>query len=212
MNITPDVFAEFVESVRLFRTDNPMYNEVRQLICHEYGRCVWQAIKGYIEATSCDADRIWEQLGKYPARHIAKIAGGGNSALVYTSGDKVIKMFYAPMSDRERRFYEYCMRNKHRFLPRVYRIGLNYVVMERLETFTSECRRYDRVTFHEGFPVMYRVVQDMKPYTGPDHDIYGWNIEVSQILAGLGMYYPGDIRLANLGERPGTKEIVCFDV
>lgn len=218
MELTYDIFEEFVEAAREFRKDNDMYLHVRKIVISEYGMPVWRALLGWVEATVCPADELWGRIGQYNTKHIPQIIAGGNSATVYSYGrHRVIKKYYNEVFDHDRRFYEYCMNRWKPFLPRVYRIGKDYVVMERLNTYSPLCRAYDEHTFRK--PIynhlpMYRMIQDRIPLkcSGFEQEIYQWNLDVCKTLKDLNRMYPADIRLANLGERPGSNQIVCFDV
>lgn len=70
---------------------------------------------------------------------IEKCLGIGSDGIVFVCGNFIIKLFYKPISEQYKIFLENCKENDYSTLPKIYRVGVQYYVMESLEMETENC-------------------------------------------------------------------------
>ena len=162
---------------------------------------------------------LYNQLCSLPSSKIDKILGIGEDGIAYGVNDKVIKCFKrGNIPAHLLKFYELCKTGKYDVLPRVYRIGKGYVVMERLAIRTKKCQDIIH-TLHKdaGDDTLYHLIQDNKlegvKLNGKQQEAVAFMRAIREPLDELG-YGPtdyGDLHSDNLGERAdGT--VVYFDI
>lgn len=184
---------------------------------------------------SKDIDKLYDQIQNAPQRKIDKILGVGTYGAVFDFGkDRVIKVFgpeHNKMSSKankyENKFYEYCLKHNFKYFPKVYKfVKDKYVIMEKLETSTPELKDFykkvmkDKPEFNEC--ILYQVKYSDKNQrdvlnSKEDKKLYDWCWDVKKEFEKIASpseytYYPGDFTSNNIGLRPGTKEIVYFDI
>lgn len=233
-------FSQAAQTMFDYEEDDEMYKRVQEYVEGKYGEKAWRTLLGWMQGTfyGVDMETLYKTVQNLPLDRIDRAIGAGSFGAVFTyDNDKVIKWYHKnfPMSSIDRRYYEYCLSNSEYFLPKVYRVGKNFVIMEKLNMNTARCKRYDSVSFSQKIKIGQRecamcwYVKDAV-YKGDDASlanltklkemfssgenkkILQWNIDAANTLKKLKIEYPSDIRLRNIGERPGSKNIVCFDI
>lgn len=250
--MTDDEIAELAEACAEFAEDNEAYMKAEGLVTSEYGQGVWDSLKGWLEHAyfNGSTEQIIQTLKATPLDRLARMIGAGSfGAVLDYDRDKVIKWFHSRdgIDADDMKFYNECKKEggKGSPLPQIYRIGRNYVVMEKLLTMTPKCKMYARIFDDRKYDVSsgrwwmsniinHKYADDL--YRRYDHmskeeadrdfeDLHGiassdrkvaevleWYMKMHDILAGIGIGFPSDIRLMNIGERPSTHEIVAFDI
>ena len=172
-----------------------------------------------VEADELMIRFLYDQLCNIPSSKFDKLISFGEDGIAYGVNDKVIKCFKrGNIPAHLLKFYELCKTDKYDVLPRVYRIGKGYVVMERLSVRTKKC--VDIIhTLHKdaGDDTLYHLIQDNKlegvKLNRKQQEAVDFMRDIRKPLDELG-YEPkdyGDLHSDNLGERAdGT--IVYFDI
>ena len=250
LGFTRDELMELAEAIAMGASDNPMYVRAEKEVTAKAGRRAWLSLAGWLERSYYDKDAEWiaMSLERLPLGRINRLLGGGSDAIVLElDEDWVIRWTHngEPLG-KERKYYEYCLRHPEiKCLPRIRKIGRSFVVEERLETLTPECKRYDDLMFNKIYRLPEEGIEckawEVLAYDGGslsdssrarksdwkgarkallgqmikdgDEDVFRWMEAMDKVLAETGQYgFPADIRLANIGERKKTGEIVAFDV
>lgn len=212
--------------------DNEFVKEIDERVRKQYGYNAWKTFNGWVEGSQygSDLDVLYDILCNVPLKRLDKMLGAGSNGIVIDCGDRIIKWFHknTPMTDEDDSFYEYCIEHpKSRVFPVVYKLGKNYVVMEKLQTGTPRCKLFDRYLGYNGTKVEVNGVKDSLDNWIYKNDpevekvlkkdfkiwtIYEWGKEALRCLKeATGWDAFSDLRLANLGERKNG-EIVWFDI
>lgn len=184
---------------------------------------VWPLF-GYIdggrggELTEEVIQRIYNELQKIPLERVPRILGAGSEGSVIAVGDdKVIKWFhkYNTIHKPEEIFnlYQYIFKHPHKNFPKIYKVTDKYIVLERLDTKSNIPRMYD-IDYTTMQGIRDSVYYGKSMPKGVPARILNWHIECCRYLkdSGFDYFYPGDIRVKNMGVRPKTKEVVWFDL
>lgn len=234
-------FKDFINATKDYDDEADIYNEIKDRVTAAYGAKVWNGFKGWTEGSwyNTNPDDLYDLLEQLPKNRLDRVLGAGSYGAAIEFGDKVIKWFHknTPMENRDKKFYEYCLKHKTKVFPVVYKVGKNYVIMEKLQTNTPKCKLYDQWI---GFSPDYKTTLKPKELKGKAADlefcvknyekyssqidaylskagaqvneIFTWLMEVRdeywKIFPGDGF---GDLREANLGERKNG-DIVWFDI
>lgn len=94
---------------------------------------IFPIIMFILEQNIEDTDKIYNEMLSLKDSSIAKIIGSGYQGIVFNLGDKVLKYFPQGFRKNDITFYTYCRNNSVKCFPKVYRIGKNYVVIEKLK-------------------------------------------------------------------------------
>ena len=225
--------------------DNEFIKEIDNRIRKQYGDKIWHTFCGWVEGSwyGSDMDVLYDILCNVPLKRLDKMLGAGSYGIVIDCGDRVIKWFHknTPMTDADDRFYEYCMEHpESKVFPIVYKMGPNYVVLEKLKTDTPKCQKYNewlgwspkrvvpitlpKIDSKNGGTTMEKCIWNYKKYKNQidkvvkqlPHDIqeiFQWGLEAYKHLQQVepGVSNFVDLRLANIGERKNG-EIVWFDI
>lgn len=212
--------------------DNEFVKDIDNRILQKYGSKVLNTFRGWIEGSyyGTDLDVLYDVLCNVPLTRLDRVLGAGSNGIVVDCGDRIIKWFHknTPMKDEDNSFFEWCMKHpKSKVFPVVYKLGKNYVVMEKLKTGTPRCKLYDSYLGFGGKKIevngkadtldhwIYKndpaVEQEIKK-DREAWEVYQWGKTALQYLkesAGFDKF--SDLRLANIGERKNG-EIVWFDI
>lgn len=234
-------FADFINVAKDYDDEAYIYGVFRDKIISACGEKVWNGFKGWIEGSwySSDPNDLYDLLERLPKNRLDRVLGAGSYGIVLDLNDKVIKWFHknTPMENRDRKFYEYCLRHRTSVFPEIYKVGKNFVIMEKLKTGTQKCKLYDQWI---GFSPKYKTTFKPKELKGKEADlefcvknyekyssqiddylfkattqvreIFDWLMRVRdeywKIFPGDGF---GDLREANIGER-NNGDMVWFDI
>ena len=159
-----DLFTQYAKC-RIFGSSNsdPFY-EMFGIIKRSFtnNNAVWDCLNGYIDTLGklkhirqSDLENLYHALEKTPLDRLDRLRGAGMQGVVLDFDDKrVVKIFYKPMDDIDYRFYRSCMKNEYKTLPRVYKLGAQYVVMEKLDTDTKAIetfyKKFTRTRVYKG--------------------------------------------------------------
>lgn len=212
--------------------EDEFVKEIDDRIKNQYGYNAWKTFNGWVEGSwhGSDLDILYDILCNVPLKRLDKMLGAGSNGIVIDVGNRVIKWFHknTPLKGEDEKFYEWCLNHPRSVVfPVVYRMGKNYVVMEKLKTDTTRCKFYDRYLGWNGEKVEVNGKKDTL-----DHWIYKNDPKVEEVLKkdfkiwevyqwgkkalkylneATGFTEFSDLRLANLGERKNG-EIVWFDI
>ena len=232
-----DLFTQYAKC-RIFGSSNsdPFY-EMFGIIKRSFtnNAVVWDCLNGYIDVLGklkhirqSDIENLYHALEQTPLDRLDRLRGAGMQGVVLDFDDKrVVKIYYKPMDDMDYRFYRSCMKNEYKTLPRVYKLGAQYVVMEKLDTDTKAIetfyKKFTRTRVYKGKTVEEWCLIGEEP-EGVSQDIidlYNWGITCINEYASLGEDYadsirtstimPGDFSIKNIGRR-SNGDIVWFDV
>lgn len=250
--MTDDEIAELAEVCAEFAEDNEIYKKAEKLVTSEYGEGVWSVLKGWLEHAyfNGSTEQIIQTLRTTPLDRLSRMIGAGSyGAVLEYDKDKVIKWFHgrSGIDADDNKFYNECKKKggKGSPLPKIYKIGRNYVVMEKLLTLTPKCREYAKIFDDQKYDVssgrwwMSNIINhkyagdryrrydhlskeeaerdfmDLEMIASSDRkvaEVFEWYMKMHDILVEIEIGFPSDIRLMNIGERPGTHEIVAFDI
>ena len=151
-------------------------------------------------------------ITEMPANKLENLLGAGEEGIVVQVRDKVVKCFYGDKVPKNKLdYFKACKSGKYKVFPKVERIGKGYVVMEKLEMFTSKCNEYQYVIdkvywdFVDG-------TYNIEDYNEQEQEVIHWLEEVKKAIEETTVFADlGDLDEKNFGERAdGT--IVYFDV
>ena len=213
-------------------SENEFIKEIDDRIKKQYGYNVWKTFNGWVEGSwyGSDLDVLYDILCNVPLKRLDKMLGAGSNGLVIDCGDKVIKWFHknTPPKGEDERFYNWCLEHPDSgVFPVVYKVGENYAVMEKLETRTTKCKKYDKYLGFNGKKIeidgvnkpldywLYKndpKIEEILKKDAEVWEIYCWGRKALKYLkeiAGFDKF--SDLRLANIGERKNG-DIVWFDI
>jgi hypothetical protein len=237
---TREQFKEYLIAASDYDDESEIWQEMERIITDKFGSKAWSGFKGWTEgnAYGSDANALYDILTKLPKNRISHILGAGSYGAAIEIGDKVCKLFHknTPMESRDAKFYKYCKEHRSSVFPYVYRLGRNFVVMEKLNMNTDKCKLYNSYLGMspknkiDGIS-MEKILLGMRKantskadhrkfaalidkFTPEQNEVYNWGWKV---LDGLKESTGddsslSDLRLANIGERVGTGEIIFFDI
>jgi len=137
-----------------------------------------------------------------PLKWVTKSIGSGCFGVVVPYGKiKVKKIFYQPMNQYERKFYNYCKTGRSNVFPKVFKVTEEYIIMEKLKPETETVKDFvDGCLFPEQFEE-----------SAEFEEIKIWGDAVKKELYYLfGIKGYGDLNPANVGER-FNGDIIYFD-
>lgn len=191
-----------------------------EVLTEKYYEFLFELKSMKVEADEIMLQFIYKQFTQTPESKIEKFIGSGLQGAAFVIGDKIIKCYFRNRIPKEHfDFFTLCKSGKYDVLPRVYRIGKGYVVMEKLNVHSKKC--LDIINeLHKvvaGKDTLYHLIQD--------GDLYDVKLSPKQKQAvefmmairkplddlGFGPRNYGDLHSDNLGERDdGT--VVYFDI
>ena len=213
-------------------SEDEFVKEIDDRIKKQYGYNAWKTFNGWVEGSwyGSDLDVLYDILCNVPLKRLDKMLGAGSNGIVIDCGDKVIKWFHknTPPIGEDERFYNWCLAHpKSKIFPVVYKIGKNYVVMEKLKTGTVRCKFYDKYLGFNGEKIEINRVKKSLDYWIYENDpkveailkkdikiweVYSWGKKALKCLKeATGFDKFSDLRLPNIGERKNG-EIVWFDI
>lgn len=206
-------FQEFLDSEQYEDREGPIYDMISQ----GYGEkaaiafCNWCAVYAYYKHKGATAEKLYNMLKKLNERTIKKILGSGGYGLVMElPGNKVIKFNYQDtMFQPDLVFYKYCQDHPElSCFPKIYKIGSNWVVMEKVKTWTpkvkklNDCWKYAK----EGhWPADMDDIMAFYNEVMKHYNIMSKDFDKKYKIQG------DDVDARNCGER-SNGELVCFDI
>lgn len=230
--ITKQQFQDFIKAVDDFDDGSDAWKSVEEIVTKTCGEKVWRGFLSWCEGTQygSNPDDMYMILQNLPKDRLQKVLGAGSyGAAVEMTNGMVCKLYHKnrEMERVDRDFFEYCMKNKTNVFPVVYRLGVNYVVMEKLKMDTPKCKLYDKyLGFNSqkinGMTIEQIAKQVIKKDKKVDKVVAGLDKEQKEILDwavdaltrledAVGFDSFSDLRLANIGER-GDGSIIWFDI
>lgn len=226
---TREQFKEFIKAVDDFDDDSDAWKDVEAAVTSAYGEKAWMGFKGWCEGTQygSDVDGMYDILCNLPKNRIEKILGAGSyGAAIELSNGLVCKLFHknTPMEPTDRKFFEYCLKNKSNVFPDVKKLGSNFVVMEKLAIETPKCKLYDSYLGFKGKKIDGKTIEDYAKLIFKKKDvdrsifdeeqleILDWAVEaLTRLHDATGYDSFSDLRLINIGERKDGS-IIWFDI
>ena len=238
---TLDLFGQFMEEciIKGAYESSPIWQKMEQLVTNKYDKHIWDCFRGWCESyfmSKTDLKTFYENFKLIPISRLSKLLGSGSNGIVLDMGSRCLKLFYGnKIPSDDKKFYKYIMKNPHPNFPKIYRMGTNWVVMEKLLMYTDLCKEYSKLFDVDVQYIEYGLKRKQKaklykiagriattkldkhlPKIFIDDDIVEkvlhWCIDCAQIFKEIDYYWPGDLALKNIGERPDTHEVVYFDI
>lgn len=152
------------------------------------------------------------------------LIGEGNSGQVYEYGEgKVIKIFHRG-TDSAHPLYKWCMNNESIYCPRIYEISGHddgwYIIMEKFLLHTEKTKTYIymiekyklRKLFWLGVELRQKkYIKQLETIYNEIPTIVDWMYGTFNVYKRFHSNVFKDMVIDNIGERPGTGEIVFFD-
>lgn len=235
INTTPfdyDLFEKFMKEViidsnvnDLIYDDSPYYEEMKNLIDKKLWRWFISWCESYLEIMDKTSIReFYDRIKQIPLNRLNRVLGAGANGIVLDFGDKVIKVFYGKeINKKDLPFIKYCLNKDSNVFPKVYKIGKNWCVMEKLELNTPKCMLYMDIIDnfeYNGFDFIRSISKGKKldstlNLSKTQLEVYEWCLKVKQEMDKIkNRYvstYPGDLVINNIGERKNG-DIIFFDI
>ena len=232
----PFTFEDLCDFIRdIWDDESESYIKMRQCIIDNYGERAWSGFYGWIESKSnMDPMSLYIKLQKFPQDRLARILGSGSYGSVFTIGnDKVIKWFNLPPEKDDIKFYKYCLNNKSKYFPIIYKYTDKYCIMEKLKDNTSKCKLYSK-TINKRFKIngkntsiwgienqvikgekftkkdQIEIDKYIKNLSKEEKEIYDWFSNAMSEAHNNG-FIAVDMKSTNIGERPNG-DVVWFDI
>lgn len=232
----PFTFEDLCDFIRnIWDDESESYIKMQQCITDNYGERAWSGFHGWIESKSnIDPMSLYIKLQKFPADRLPRILGSGSYGSVFTIGnDKIIKWFNLPPEKNDIIFYKYCLNNKSKYFPKIYKYNDKYCIMEKLKDNTQKCKLYSK-TINKYFKIngkntsIWDIVNQImkgekitkkdqieidkyiKNLSSDDKVIYEWFYNAMQEARDNG-FIAVDMKSSNIGER-SDGDIVWFDI
>ena len=232
----PFTFEQFERFVKECILDNEfddtlIWDEMKDLIIKKYNEKTWEMFKGWCESvyefhngrnSKISLKQFYDELSLIPLDRVMRGLGAGSNGVVWeVSKDKVIKLFYNDhIKQQDKIFLEYCLNHQTKVFPEIYKIGDNWVMMEKLKTFTPKLKKWfeyiDDKKF-EGKTIYDWTIEknvDESIFDDFGKDVYKWCKMCQEEFKHINSPYvtwPGDLFLKNCGER-NNGDIVFFDI
>ena len=206
--------------------DDSIYWNGLKNIFDKYYPHMWNAFYSWCESIlelKITPEEFYEKIKLIPLDRINRVLGAGSNGIVLDMGDKVIKIFYSKtIKFCDLPFLEWCSKHKSKVFPRVYKLGKNWAVMEKLKTFTPRLVKfYDMIdnVYVDGISLYEWIKQDddkidKSKFSKDEWEVIEWGKRCKKEMEDMKSKYitwPGDLSLKNIGER-NNGEIVFFDI
>lgn len=225
-----DLFTHFMEDaiIDMNYDDSKYWGLMKDNIIKNYGNKVWRWFYGWCESyleiqNRTSIEEFYNSIKNTPLDRINRVIGAGSNGIVLTFNDRVIKIFYEDkIKSIDEPFIKYCYNRDSKVFPKVYKIGKNWCVMERLKTHTDKCILYMDIIDNckiDGFDFISSIakgkhIKSPSKLSEEQLEVYEWCISVKKEMENINskyISYPGDLVLNNIGERDNG-DIVFFDV
>lgn len=223
-----ELFEPFIKDAILdwCYDDSEWWEPMEQLVTKNYGEKVWNWFHSWCECYREIKDKVtieefYQSLKKVPLDRFNRVLGAGSYGVVLDlDSDKVIKIFYKnEIPSEEGSFIKWCHKNNSKVFPKIYKIGKNWCVMEKLNIRTKKCCDYMKVINSKpnGYSFMRDIgvkKPDFSKFDDLQKEVYDWCFRAYSEMKDSGVRYmkwPGDLSLNNIGERDNG-EVVFFDV
>lgn len=227
LKIPYDLFENFMKDaiIDMEYDDSKYWSEMQEVVSKEYGEKTWRWFYGWCEGYMQVSDKLsikdfYESMKKIPLDRFNRVIGAGSEGIVLDlHDDRVIKLCYGNEFDKSiKSFYQWCNSNKSSVFPRVYKLGKNWCVMEKLSMHTPKCKSYMSVIEDRNRKYNFirdinnDVTPDLNSFTDIQKEVYHWCVQVKAEMDGIKYIdYPMDLGINNIGERKNG-DIVFFDV
>lgn len=227
-----ELFEKFINNCILNGEydDDPIWNDIEKLITSQYNETTWMMFKGWCESvcvfqggrnSKISIKQFYDELSLIPMDRIKNGVGAGSNGVAWTiGGDKVIKLYYSDhIKQEDKIFIDYCYKNKSKVFPKIYKIGKNWVILEKLKTFTPKLKKWFEYLDDKKFNG--KTIYDWSMEKNVDRsifddfgrEVYDWckqcQVEFKKINSKY-IAWPGDLFLKNCGERDNG-DIIFFD-
>ena len=226
---TLDEFLAYLQEAGNILSKGPAYTKMEQIITDKYGEKVWGSFRGWTFRTlyTSDPEKVYATMSKMPVERLGRLLGAGAHGVGLLMKDKVIKWLHPEdeFTPDEESFYEYCLKARSKYFPRVYRFTDKYVVMEKVELKTNKCKEWIRcANISVGGTKLYSLAESVasgslslskaekqiKALGETEHEFFEWYIGAMKESHNNG-FYPEDFTIGNIGER-SNGEVVWFDI
>lgn len=165
-------------------------------------------------------DYVYSKLISFPKGYFQEALGVGSFGIVFPAGPgRIEKINYKPFLPQETKFYGYLLKHPLPVFPKVYSLGKDRVVMEKIDTGTPRIKllreyieKYVSKITTNLLPIYKPKWKEIKRDFPENH----WFPEfLEKAEDGLEKIYGyktlGDLSPLNVGQRGRTEELVYFD-
>lgn len=226
LQFNKDLFINFIKNaiIKAEYEDSIYWDEMKSIIENKNPN-IWKIFYTWCESIlelQITPEEFYEKIKRIPLDRLNRIIGSGSNGVVLDAGDKVVKLYYSNhIKNCDKPFYEWCSKHKSKVFPKVYRIGKNWVVMEKLEIGTPKLRKFYHMIDHsyvDGIS-LYDWISSDKPidrsnFTKEELEVVEWGKLCKEEMNNIKSPYikwPGDLSLNNIGER-NNGDIIFFDI
>lgn len=166
-------------------------------------------------------EEFYEKLKLIPLDRINRVLGAGSNGIVLDMGDRVIKIYYSKSIKKiDKPFYDWCKTHNSKVFPKVYKMGRNWITMEKLNVNTKRVKDFYNMidnSIIDGKSIYNWVKEsniDRSKFSKKELEVLDWCITCKNEMCEIksaSIEWPGDLRLSNIGERKNG-EIVFFDI
>lgn len=224
-----ELFEKFIQDAIIdAKYDDSEYWGAMKTKVTGYHKDIWKWFYSWCESYLYMKDipllNFYNAMKQIPLDRFNRVLGAGSNGIVLDmDGDKVIKIFYGDTIKLiDKPFIEYCYKHNSKVFPKVYKIGKNWCIMEKLNVRTTKCHMYmdimDNVYINNRSVIMYVCDNNKLPLFNKlsknEKEVANWCFAVKKEMENINskyIKYPGDLVLNNIGERDNG-EIVFFDV
>lgn len=223
-----DLFKKFIQDAIIdAEYDNSIYWEPMEEIVKKYNPSLWNIFYSWCESImelKISPEEFYEKIKQIPISRINRVLGAGSNGVVLDMGDMVLKIYYSKTIKKpDNVFYSWCKDHKSKTFPKVYKLGSNWILMEKLKIKTKDTR--DLLdTIDDPNPINGKTLWDWIKLDKEDVDTSIFNKEQlkafdwaqsckkdMQNMNHRGIAWPGDLSINNIGQR-NTGEIIFFDI
>lgn len=227
-NIIPyDLFENFMKDaiIEMNYDDSKYWHQMKQFISDNYDKRTWRWFYGwcesYLSLKNTSIKDFYDKISKTPVSRYNRVLGAGSNGIVLSfENDKIIKIFYGDTIKKiDKPFIDWCNKNDSKVFPKVYKVGKNWCVMEKLKVLTPKCKKYmdiidncKKIKFISD--IIKRKEVDTSIFTEDELEVYNWCIKVRdtmELINSRYIEYPGDLVINNIGERDNG-DVVFFDI
>lgn len=228
-----DIFEKFIQDAILNYEydDSPYWEEMRNIIYKEYDSKIWRWFYGFCESYNSlvskgvSIEDFYNMMKQIPIDRFNRVLGAGSNGIVLDipNNNKIIKIFYEDhININDEPFIKWCYKHNSNVFPKVYKIGKNWCIMEKLAMHTQKCKKYIDIIDNETFggirPITDigngKTVKNIQNLSKEQLEVYNWLLQVKKEMSDINsklITYPGDLNINNIGERKNG-DIIFFDV
>lgn len=223
-----ELFDKFIKDAIIdAEYDNSEYWDPMEEIVKRYNPNLWNSFYSWCESImelKISTKEFYEKIKQIPISRINRVLGAGSDGVVLDMDDKVLKIYYSKTIKRpDYDFYSWCKDNKSKVFPKIYKMGKNWVLMEKLKIKTKDTKAL-LDTIDDSTPINGKTLWDWIKLDEEEVDLtifndkqleaFNWAQNCKKDMKKMnhrGIGWPGDLQINNIGQRK-TGEIIFFDI